>query len=157
MSDARPLGLYDMARALLVDPFEVVRLLVLADAFPTGELVFTEEHLTQVRETGGIESWWVEDVPGDAQGLVLAMVGHLVSKGCVGDQGTRIDNLWRGLDAEQQGLAQQAINVLAQNGQILSFMTPRGVQVSLATDAVDYLSRVAAGEARHDQLAVLWG
>ncbi len=156
IDELRPLGLYDAARTLGIDPFEVVRLLVLGEAFPDGTLVLTPDHVQKIRETGGIEHWWDQDAP-EGQALVLAMIGKMVDDGLVGESGTRIDNLWRGLGDEQQALLQQAVNILAQNAQILSFMTPRGVQVSLAPDAVGLLGEVAAEEAQHDQLAVLWG
>lgn len=150
------MGLYEAARTLGIDPFEAVRLLVLGDAFPEGTLLLTVDHVEKIRETGGIEHWWVDGAP-SGQELVQAMIGKMIEGGLVGEVGTRIDNLWRGLDEEQQALLQQAVNILAQNAQILSFMTPRGVQVSLAPDAASFLGQVASGEAQHDQLAVLWG
>jgi hypothetical protein len=158
--ESGPIGLYEAGRLLGLDPFEIVRLLVLAGAFPAREIALGPEHLAVVRSTGGVEDWWTPPPPrtGDARrSIVLAVLGRLIEHGAVGDTGTRADNLWRGLPPEDQLLVQQAVQLLVQSGRIATWMTPRGVQVAVAHEAVEDLRRVAAGEADPGPLGALWG
>lgn len=160
IQELRPIGLYDAARTLGIDPFEVVRLLVVADAVPSGQLRLTDDHVDKIRETGGIEFWWTEPLPesdNPRRALVQAMIARLIDQGYVGDRGTRIDNLWRGLPVEEIALLQQAVNVLAHGGHLVTFLTPRGVQAALTADSVEHLRGVAEGQTEDESLAVLWG
>ena len=160
MEGTRPIGLYGAGRILGIDPFEVVRLLVVADAFPAGELQLKPDHLALVRSTGGIEEWWTQ-MPvrtGDPRrAMVLAALARLLEHGAIGEKGTRLDNLWRGLPPEDCVLVQQAIQILVQGGQIATWMTPRGIQVAVLPEAVDNLQRVASGQADPGPLGALWG
>jgi len=155
LEELRPIGLRDVARDLGIDPFEVVRLLVVADAFPE-RLEFTADHVEQIRKVGGIEHWWTEGWPEERRELILDTVRRLIDGGIHGDRGTRVDNLWRGLPTDEQALLQQLVTSLVQSGHLATFMTPRGVQVSLTSTAVDTLKQVVAGETELGSISALW-
>ena len=149
LDELRPLGLTDAAKRLGIDPFEVVRLLVVADAMPE-QLHLTDDHVEKVRSVGGIEFWWDEvDPPSDAdprRGLVRMALATLQQRGIVGDTTTRLDNLWRGLPAETVALLQQAIGVLVQEGLLGTYPSPRGWQISIQSTRAEDVDKIVEGQ-----------
>lgn len=155
IDEIRPIGLKEVSLTLGLDPLEVVRLLVLAQAFPEGELALTPDHVARLREVGGIEFWW-DDSPTDPRELVQAMLGHLLSRGYVGESSTRLGNLWRGLQPAQAQTIQHAVNLLLQAGLLATFPHPSGVRIAGVAGAADQLTQAAAGQTELAALAPLW-
>lgn len=151
LDELTSLGLADAARKLDIEPFEVVRLLVATEAVPNGPLRVGGESIERLRAAGGIEETWWEGVvlPKDASpgwARLRAAVQLLIDKGRVGDATTRIDNVWRGLRAEDQRLLQGAFMVLAEEGVLRLDATPVGLVVSIEPKATDTATRLVAGK-----------
>lgn len=153
LDDLRPLSLSDAARDLGVDPFEVVRLMV-ASEIAFDSLTLTRDDVAQVRRNAAIERWWADStLPVDENRLRAAVRGalhQLLSRGLIGEATTRLDNLWRGLELEQQMAIEQAVMVLLEEEKLLTAASPRGVQVSVSPPAADALEKIANGEVPHD-------
>lgn len=151
----RPLGLSAAARALGVDPFEVVRLMVAAGA-DMEHLQLSPATLESVRSRSGIESWWVDKaLPDDADPRRAAVRGafaELVARGFVGGTTTRMDNLWRGLGLAQQVAIEQAVYVLVEDGAVVTEASPKGVQIA----AVPGQEARLTDASRHPGLAAIW-
>ena len=153
LDELMPLGLADAARKLGTEPFEVVRLLVAANAVPHGPLQVDGEAIERLREAGRIEpSWWDGiSLPKDAnarRARIRAAVQLLIDKDRVGEATTRMDNVWRGLRAEDQQLLQGALMALAEEGVLRLGATPIGLVVSIEPKATDTATRLVAG--KHD-------
>ncbi len=159
LSELQPKGLSDVAKELGVDPFEVVRLLVAADAVPES-LNFNAEIIAQLKEYSGIAHWWTDNAPpADAnpkRGRVRGAVKLLIDNGAVGDSTTRLDNLWRGLGAEDQLLLEQAVGLLMQDGHVQTFAAVQGAQISINAASSDTLGQFVSGGAEPPSLAALW-
>jgi len=159
LDELRPLGLSDAARALGVDPFEVVRLTV-AFGPKSGPLTLSLDQVAELRDHAGIEDWWTDaSLPDDGNRLRAAIRGaihQLISRRLVGEQTTRLDNLWRGLAVDQQVGVEQAVMVLLEEEKLLTAASPRGVQVSIAPGAETLLDKIASGAAEHAGLAAVW-
>jgi len=161
LTEFQPLGLTDVARRLGVDPFEVVRLAVAADKGLSGPMQFDEELVGELRELGQIDDpWWSDvDLPEDPNPLrqrVRAALQLLVDKEMVGDQTTRMDNIWRGLPFDDQALLQQAVMVLAEEGHLRVVGSPVGLMVSIDPGASDTVEKLAAGTSESAGLQSLY-
>jgi hypothetical protein len=157
--DLRPLGISDAAKQLGIEPFEVVRLLVVANAVPE-DLRLSDQHIAKLRQTGGIEFWWKnEPAPtGDnaRRAQVCAAIGKLLEKKVVGGRSTRVDNLWRGLSPDAKQLVEEAVEVLIESGHLASYNSPRGPQLSVPVEAVPVLQEISSGGVAPTKLADLW-
>ena len=161
LDELRPLGLADAARDLGVDPFEVVRLLVIAEAVPD-RMALTADHIEKARETGGIEEWY-----GDGDGLpeddnakrrvIRGALGKMVDGGYVGETTTRMDNVWRGIDADGQLVLQQMVSQLVSEGHLLTAASQKGVQISLNPESMDVVTKVVEGKKAPVDLSPLAG
>lgn len=156
LDELRPMGLYQAALTLEVEPFEVVRLLTLANAIPEDNLLISDATLDLLREVGGLEQWWSEGSD-DGDALVRAALGTLLERGHVGERTTRLDNLWRGLPGETQSALQHAVTQLVQAGLLRTVMHVQGVHVAVAPDAVERLKAVAEGRASLSSLSPVLG
>ncbi|MBN2800871.1 MAG: hypothetical protein JXX28_17170 [Deltaproteobacteria bacterium] len=156
LDELRPMGLYQAALTLEIEPFEVVRLLTLANAVPESNLLICDATLDLIKDVGGIEQWWT-DSPDQPDELVRAAIGILLDRGHIGERSARIDNLWRGLPVESQSVLQQAVHQLVQGGFLATMMHLQGVHVTVAPEAVDRLRAVAAGELSLSSLSPLLG
>ena len=158
LDELRPLGLSAAASRLGVDPLEVVRLLVVAE-MDSGALEVPHDDLDKLRELGGIESWWDDATPPEDEnslrGAVRGALGQLLERGKVGDEKTRLDNLWRGLAPDNQAVIEQAVMFLIEEGKLLTAAEPRGVVVSIAPGAEDELKGIVDGQ-EHEGLAGIW-
>lgn len=162
LSEFHPLGVTDAARRLGLDPFEVVRLLVASGkASDDGAPVYSAELVEELRVFGRIDPpWWGGvDLPDDANPLrqrVRAALQLLLEKGVVGDATTRMDNVWRGLPFEDQGLLQQAVMVLAEEGALRVVGSPVGLLVSIDPAAKATVEGLAAGTKESAGLSALY-
>lgn len=161
LDELQSLGLVGAARALGVDPFEVMRLRVAAGHASDAELRFTQEEIDTLRTLGGIEgSWWESvELPEDANPLrqrVRAAVDQLIKRGRIGETRTRMDNVWRGLPYADQEFLQQALSTLADEGVLQLASAPTGLEISVATDALPRAASLAQGEIDTDGLTALY-
>jgi len=151
LEELQPLTLPEVARQLDLDPFEVVRLLVSGDAMPRGAMVVEPARLTRLRELGGLEGGWWEGVvlPDDDDPRLQRIRGamrQLISRGHVGAaNGTRVDNIWRGLSRPEQTLLDDAVLALADNGLIGLSSTPRGRMVFAQESSLPQLKAFVDG------------
>jgi len=161
LSEFQPLGVTDAARRLGLDPFEVVRLLVAAKKGLDGPMLFSAELVEELRELGRIDPPWWDGVelPEDANPLrqrVRAALQLMLDKGIVGDTTTRMDNIWRGLPFEDQGLLQQAVMVLAEEQALRVVGSPIGLLVAIETSAKKTVSGIAGGTTESAGLTALY-
>lgn len=160
LDDLKPHDLHAAASALVVHPFEVVRLLVISGA-DTTSLSTTDADLDKLRTFGQLETWWTGpgDLPEDDNArrrVVRGMLDAMVQRELVGQSTTRLDNLWRGLGDEDREVAQQAVMVLHELGFLASLATAAGPKVSIHPDALDAVKDLVARGNAPDELAALW-
>ena len=160
MHDLRPMGLKDASLALGVDPFELIRMLVGTESVPPG-LVFDQAMIATLREREGIEdSWWSDTtLPEDgnpARALVRGALGLLLERGHIGGEGTRLDNVGRGLSAGDQTVLMDALTVLSDEGHIVLVGSKTGTRVTIHPDSEDQVRALAAGQGDESALSALY-
>jgi hypothetical protein len=156
----KKLHIKDLAARLGIHPFNIVRILTAKNQL-TADLLFEEDDVEKVRRFGGVEYWWtagcvVEPDSIRARGVLRSLVRELLKRGIVGETTTRADNVYRGLDAEDERVARRALNVLIQEQLVRTVPTPLGIHVSVVPEQVRLLERLAAGKEVPPALAVLW-
>ena len=160
LSDFRKMSLGEVSRELAIHPFDLIRVLVAHDRLPPC-LTFTQEEVAEIRRAGGIETWWTpttqrpsDDIP--QRGLLRALCGQLVSRGCIGDNATRLDNLLRGLDTQEQLTLRSLVQALMQAGLLASRNTPSGLQVSVVEGREYAITDIAEGGSVPGAAAAVW-
>jgi hypothetical protein len=156
----KKLGIKDLSARLGLHPFNAVRILN-AKNLLTDDLLFEEDDVEKVRRFGGIEYWWtgsctLEDDTIQGRAVLRSIARELVKRGVVGEQTTRADNVYRGLEPDDERLARRALNVLIQEQFLRTLPTPLGIHVSIVPDRHQALERLAAGKEIPPALAVLW-
>ncbi len=158
------LTLSDVALSLGIHPFDLIRVLVSLDAMPP-ELRFTEQEAEDIREAGGLETWWTSDSKADQvrgsdplplRGMTRAICVQLLSHQVLGKSTTRLDNLFRGLGAESQEHAQVVLHTLLRDGYLQSVNTASGLNISVVARRAEDLAKIAAGEFYPPTLRSLW-
>lgn len=164
LADYRPVTLSAAARTLGVEPFEVVRLMVVsgaarkdeaassADAVNPGEL--TPPQIEALRAWAGVETWWegpievAEDAvgtPGERDTILRAVLAEMLRRGQLGDARTRQDNLWRGLPKKQRRVIDEGIDALVGRGILQLRHEARGLLVSLRPEAEERVRAIVDG------------
>lgn len=151
LDELKPVTLVEAARRIGTDPFEVVRLLVAAGAFPEGTLLIDGEIVEKLRGIGRIEPpWWAGvTLPKDAnpaRARVRAAIQLLLDKGRVGEDRTRMDNVWRGLEPAECRLVERAMIALASDGLVRITPSAIGPLLSIEPSAVDAAKKLTAGK-----------
>lgn len=149
-----------IASSLDLHPFEVARLLGQVGGLPR-TLAFDEADIDRVRELAGVETWWgsnapkiEDDVPGRA--LVRTAAQMLLDREVVGEQTTRADNLFRGLEPADQFVVRRAVNHLIREEVIKSIPTSQGLHLQVDEDQVGVLRGIADGSKIPSSLEELW-
>ena len=149
-----------IASSLDLHPFEVARLLGQVGGLPR-TLAFEEADIDRVRELAGVETWWgsnapkiEDDVPGRA--LVRIAAQMLLDREVVGEQTTRADNLFRGLEPADQFVVRRAVNHLIREEVIKSIPTSQGLHLQVDEDQVGVLRGIADGSKIPSSLEKLW-
>lgn len=149
-----------IASSLDLHPFEVARLLGQVGGLPR-TLAFEEADIDRVRELAGVETWWgsnapkiEDDVPGRA--LVRTAAQMLLDREVVGEQTTRADNLFRGLEPADQFVVRRAVNHLIREEVIKSIPTSQGLHLQVDEDQVGVLRGIADGSKIPSSLEELW-
>jgi hypothetical protein len=143
------LTLQDLARWLELHPYDIVRILVAADALPD-DLRFESGDVDRVRELGGIEAWWADAPAGaeDEAGLRAALVKQLNERGAFGDEGaTRFDNLLRGLGPDHQVAMRRVAQQLIKEHHLVTRPTATGLQVFAPEDQRGWFAEQSAAPA----------
>lgn len=147
LHDLLPYGVVGAARALGVEPMDVIRLAVMTGNMPE-TLSFTPALVEALREAGSIESgWWAGATlptdPNPARARIRGAVALLLERAANGP--VRMDNLWRDLSFEEQELLQDAFDVLADDELVEIVADARGVWIAVANGQRDDLARIADG------------
>lgn len=158
LDELQPLSLTAAARRLGIDPFEVVRLLVVADAVPKGPFALPPELVQRLAELGRIEPPWWEGValpngegpPGLKR--IRAALGLLLSRGHTTGQPTRLDNVWRGLAPGEQQQISRALHALVDEGLLAIEAAPIGQLVWILDGATERVQAIAEGSDIPDSL-----
>lgn len=132
LNSLQRMGVAQAAASLQIHPFELVRALVNLERLPT-DLRFTDSDISTLREAIGLQAWFPEgriSEPSPA-GLLKDLSHQLVSRGVVGDSGTRLDNCTRGLGEEEEELALQMLRGLVAEGILQSWTSELGVQIAI--------------------------
>ncbi len=156
----KKLGVKDLAARLGIHPFNVVRILTAKNQLEP-RLQFDEDDVEKVRRFGGVEYWWtggctLEEDGIRARGVLRSVARELVKRGIVGENTTRADNVYRGLEPDDERTARRALNVLIQEQYLRTVPTPLGIHVSVVSDKLSIVERLAAGKEIPPALAVLW-
>ena len=152
LEELQPLSLTDAARRLGIDPFEVVRLLVVAGQVSDKAIIVDPQALEDLRKLGRIDSSWWEgaELPKDEDPRmqrVRAAAGLLLSRGHVGDEAaTRMDNVWRGLPFDDQELLQRALAALAEAGLLRIVASRVALMVCIAPGAEEKVKELVDGK-----------
>lgn len=151
LEEIEPVGLTSAAERIGCDPFEVVRLLVAAAATPEGVMIIDAELVDKLRGIGRIEMGWWEGaaLPEDTQpsrARIRAAIQLLLQRGRIGDERTRMDNVWRGLAPEDCRLLESALLIFSREGMVRISPSVIGPLVSIEPQAVDAARKFAAGK-----------
>ncbi len=151
------LSVADVARWLEVHPFDILRILASEDALPA-DLRFESEDVDRIRASGGLEVWWQEGEPNldpDNQGASMfrALAGRMLEKEVGGPRTTRLDNLFRGLEADRQRIARGLVQALLQHGWLATVSTDRGTHVTITPGRMGQMASIAQGGEVPDDLA----
>lgn len=158
------MSLSDVALRLGIHPFDLIRVLVSLEGMPD-DLRFTEEDAERIRELGGLETWWTDESkaekvrrsdPMPLRGMSRAICMQLLSHQVLGKSTTRLDNLFRGLEADAQEHAQVVLHTLLRDGYLQSVNTASGLNISVVGRRAEELARIAAGEQYPPSLRNLW-
>jgi hypothetical protein len=156
--------LSEASLALGVHPFELIRVLVALGAFPP-DLHLNAEEVERVRTLGGLERWWEPDSQGEAvrrsdpiaaRGIARGLCVQLIEHGLLDPTSARLDNIFRGLDADTQAVVRAVLHALVQEGYLRTFNTPSGVNVTIASQHGENVLKIASGDAFPRALALLW-
>ncbi len=155
----RAAKLVDAAKRLGVGPFELVRLSVaLGEA--SSDLRFTSDSLSKIQDKAGIRDFWADRALPSSRNPVEAAVrgacGLLLDLGFVGNIGTRLDNLSRGLTEHQAEAIDESTALLAEEGAVLLMTSAAGLQVSVAPGFEGKIRAIADGSDTPDTIASLW-
>jgi hypothetical protein len=143
-----PVGLVATSKALGINSFDVVRIAVLADKVPADAWLFDEDDLAALREFGGIEDDWWEGaaIPDDEhprRRLLRAMLARMIERDQVGDNPTRLDNLWRGRSDDEAVFLERACDHLASAGLLAIQPSPAGRVVALVASRLTDAETIA--------------
>lgn len=149
-----------IASSLDLHPFEVARLLGQVGGLPR-TLAFDQEDIDRVRELAGVETWWGSNAPkieDDVSGraLVRTAAQMLLDRDVVGEQTTRADNLFRGLEPADQFVVRRAVNHLIREEVIRSIPTSQGLHLQVDEGQVSVLRGIADGSKIPSSLEELW-
>ena len=159
LDDLRSVGLNDAARKLGCDPFDVVRLLV-ATGRKDLSFRFDAATLEALRTLARIDPPWWDGVslpsdPSPGRARMRAAVQLLQSRGHLGENRTRMDNVWRGLAADDQDLLRIGLQALGEDGLLDVAPSAIGMMVSVQPRALDQVQQFVAGRTTPAALKVV--
>lgn len=149
----------DVARWLEVHPFDILRILA-ASGGPPADLRFEMDDVDRIRSLGGLEVWWQEGEPSlvadkQQESMLRALAGRMLEKEIGGPRTTRLDNIFRGLEAGRQRLARGLVQVLLQHGWLATVSTDNGTHVTITPGRMGHMAAIAQGGELPDDLAAV--
>lgn len=144
----RGVSLIEAANQLSVEPFEIVRLIVAMDD-DLAPFRFPPERVVAIAEFAGIEWWWTDParrvLDENPRRSVLRTASRDLLMRASGGMSTRLDNLMRGLDAQDAQMMDQAVAMWVDNGSVIVMEDVKGTQASIALGAESLFARIADG------------
>lgn len=144
------------ASSMQIHPFELVRALVNLERLPS-DMRFSSPDLAEIRAAIGLELWFPEgrtNAP-SPKGLLRDLAHQLVSRGVVGERGTRLDNCTRGLSEEESELAIQLLRGLISEGILQTWTSELGVQIAIEEGKEYVVADLAEGGEGPEALSAL--
>lgn len=136
------LTLAQVATRLGLHPTDLIRILAAGEGFPAG-LRFDAAAVEQIRRRGGLQSWWEGEAyaaaleGADALDLSRRLLRRFLDLGLVDLEGTRADNLFRGLGPRAQGALRKVVNLLIQRGVLVSRMGEFALMVGVRREQAE--------------------
>lgn len=132
LNSLQRMGVAQAATALQIHPFELVRALVNLERLPT-DLRFTAPQIDTLRDAIGLEVWFPEGRISEPtpKGLLKDIAHQMVTRGVIGESGTRLDNCTRGLSEEEDELALHLLRGLISEGVLQSWTSELGLQIAI--------------------------
>ena len=108
-----------------------------------------------------METWWGSNAPKiedevSGRALVRTAAQMLLDRDVVGEQTTRADNLFRGLEPADQFVVRRAVNHLIREEVIRSIPTSQGLHLQVDEGQVSVLRGIADGSKIPSSLEELW-
>ena len=156
LNSLQRMGVAQAAANLQIHPFELVRALVNLERLPA-DLRFTDGDIGTLREAIGLQTWFPEgriSEPTPA-GLLKDIAHQLVTRGVVGESGTRLDNCTRGLEEDEEQLALQLLRGLVAEGVLQSWTSELGVQIAIEEGKEYLVADLAEGGEPPDAVSAL--
>lgn len=140
------LSLAETATQLALHPFDLVRALVHLNALPD-DLRFDRDAVDGLRQRIGLQTWFPEgrQSPATPKGLLQDLSHQLVTRGVVGETGTRLDNLSRGLDEAEKEQAMALVRGLHAAGVVQTWTEPSGLMISVVEGKEYVVADLAEG------------
>ena len=154
LEDVKPLSISMAASAIGVDPFDLVRLLVARRR--SGPMELSHSELDAFCEQSGIETWWPDGLelqPGPA--LLSRVLSEMLERRHTRQAATRLDNLWRGLNASQQEFIHECVETLGAQHWLLLGATATGPTVAIRLE--EHVRRGVQSGSFPGEVARIWG
>jgi len=136
LTDLSPRHLVQVAKELDADPLDLVRVLSRKNRMQ-GPVQLSAEDVAAVRAEGGFAPIWIDQasLPDDSDSVrqhIRAALQWLLEQDVDGSEGTRIDNLWRGMDDACREGIRASIFFLAEQEVVSLMMHPLGLRVAVS-------------------------
>ena len=142
-------SLSEVAARLDIHPFDLARYLALQKGGIPNELRFSATQIEQMALGLGLQSWWSEPIELEDEDRHRLLVRELARRLFNADlqDGTRADNLYRGLEGDDFNFVRRAVNAFIKSGILKPVATLTGLSVSFAQrdDLDSLLQDIQAG------------
>jgi hypothetical protein len=153
-------SLSEVAAQLDIHPFDVARYLALQKSGIPNEMQFSSKQITQIAEGLGLENWWkaprhiADDNP--YRLLIREMAQRLLNADLT--DGTRADNLYRGLQGGEYSFVRSVVNAFIKSKILHPVATLTGLQIHLSDEeARKTLKKIVSMEEFPSELEQLLG
>ena len=154
------LSLTEVSQQLAIHPFDLIRILVADKRLPE-TLRFEPSEVEDIRTAGALETWWDESTRRtedevSERGLLRDLCAQFVERSTVGMNSTRLDNVLRGLETEEQIVVRVLVQHLVNLGHLTTRNTARGLHVSVVEGREYAVADIAEGGDIPSELAEVW-
>lgn len=135
LTDLSPRHLVQVAKELDTNPLDLVRVLSRKNRMQ-GLVQLSAEDVAAVRSEGGFAPTWIgqASLPDDSNSVrqhIRAALQWLLAQDVGESEGTRIDNLWRGMDETCREGIRASVLYLAEQGVVALLVHPLGLRVAV--------------------------